>query len=128
MAPIVPAINDAEIERVLEAAADAGASHAAYILLRLPHEVKSLFVEWLHAHFPERAGHVMSLVREAGGGRDYDNRFGVRQRGRGAYAEMLGTRFRAACRRSGLDRDRYRQRLDCSRFSPPGQRQLGLDF
>jgi len=128
MAPIIPAINDAEIERVLESAAGAGALQAHYIFLRLPHEVKTLFVEWLDEHFPQRSAHVMSLVREASGGRDYDNRFGHRQTGRGAYADMLGKRFRAACRRFGLTGDRYQQRLDCSQFRSPGQPQLGLDL
>ena len=128
MAPLIPAINDAEIESVLEAVAAAGASRAHYIFLRLPHEVKALFVEWLHMHFPERADHVMSLVRQAGGGRDYDSRFGVRQKGRGAYADMLGKRFRAACRRYGLGSERYQQSLDCSQFQRPGQQQLGLDL
>ena len=126
VAPIIPAVNDAEIERILKAAAAVGVSNAAYIILRLPHELKTLFVEWLDAHFPERAEHVMSLVRQASGGRDYDNRFGIRQTGRGAYAEMLGARFRAACTRFALATGRDRQRLDCSRFEPPGQRQLDL--
>jgi len=126
MAPIIPAINDGEIENILEAVAAAGASQASYIFLRLPHEVKSLFVEWLEAHYPDRAEHVMSLVRQASGGRDYDSRFGMRQTGRGAYADMLGARFRTACRRTGLARDGYQQRLDCSQFEPPGQRQLDL--
>ena len=128
MAPIIPAVNDAEIEKVLQAAAESGAAHATYIFLRLPHEVKSLFVEWLEAHFPDRAEHVMSLVRQASGGRDYDNRFGIRQTGRGAYADMLGARFRAACRRFDLEAGRYQQGLDCSLFEAPGQRQLGLGF
>ena len=125
-APVIPAINDAEIEQVLAAASAAGAREAAYIFLRLPHEVKDIFTEWLQVHFPDRAGRVMGLVREAGGGRDYDNRFGIRQTGRGPYAEMLGKRFRAACRRFGLDAGRRESTLDCSRFEPPGQRQLGL--
>lgn len=128
VAPVIPAINDAEIERVLEASAAAGATHAAYIFLRLPHEVKTLFTEWLSEHFSDRAEHVMSLVRQASGGRDYDNRFGVRQTGRGPYAEMLAARFKAACRRFELTRDRYQMRLDCSRFRRPGQQQLGLDL
>jgi len=128
MAPLIPAINDAEIETVLEAAADAGASHAHYIFLRLPHEVKTLFIEWLEAHFPDRAAHVMSLVRQASGGKNYDNRFGVRQTGRGAYADMLGRRFRVACKRHGLASDRYQQHLDCSQFERPGQQQLGLNL
>jgi len=128
MAPLIPAINDSEIEAVLEAVAKAGASTAHYIFLRLPHEVKSLFVEWLEAHFPDRAGHVMSLVKQASGGNDYDNRFGVRQTGRGAYADMLGNRFRAACRRNGLLLERYQHKLDCGQFRRPGPRQLGLNL
>ena len=128
MAPLIPAINDAEIEAVLKAVAAAGASRAHYIFLRLPHEVAALFNEWLQVHFPDRAGHVMSLVRQAGGGRDYDNRFGVRQTGRGAYAEMLGKRFRAACRRFELTPDTYQKSLDCDQFIKPGQQQLGLDL
>ncbi len=125
-APVIPAINDDEIEQVLEAAADAGATQAAYIFLRLPHEVSDLFTEWLDTHFADRAQRVMSLVRQASGGKDYDNRFGIRQTGRGPYAEMLGKRFRAACKRLGLNRDRYQRALDCSIFSRPGQLQLGL--
>jgi DNA repair photolyase len=128
MAPIIPAINDAEIERVIEAAAGAGAQQAAYIFLRLPHEVKTLFVEWLETHFPDRADRVMNLVRQASGGRDYDSRFGHRQTGRGAYADMLGSRFRAACQRHGLSTGRYQLNLDCSLFRPPGRPQLGLDL
>lgn len=128
MAPLIPAINDAEIEAVLEAVAGAGASHAHYIFLRLPHEVAGLFSEWLDTHFPDRAAHVMSLVRQASGGRNYDSRFGVRQRGRGAYADMLGKRFRVACQRHGLLPERYHRGLDSTRFLKPGQQQLGLDL
>lgn len=128
MAPLIPAINDTEIESVLEAVAAAGASHAHYIFLRLPHEVAGLFTEWLETHFPDRASRVMSLVRQASGGRNYDNRFGVRQRGRGAYAEMLGKRFRVACQRHSLAPERYHRGLDCTRFCKPGQQQLGLDL
>ncbi len=125
-APIIPALNDGEIEDILAAAADAGATQAAYIFLRLPHEVKDLFVEWLQTHYPDRAERVMSLVRQASGGRDYDNRFGVRQTGRGPYADMIGNRFRVACKKNGLDQGRYEQSLDCTRFDPPGQKQLHL--
>ena len=128
VAPIIPTINDSEIERIVEAAAAAGAQQAAYIFLRLPWEVKDLFQEWLAAHYPDRAGHVMSLVRQASGGKDYDNRFGVRQTGRGAYAEMLAKRFEAACRRHDLGDRVGRQALDCSLFERPGQNQLGFDF
>ena len=128
VAPIIPAINDAEIETILAAVAKAGASQASYIFLRLPHEVQQLFREWLHMHFPDRAKHVMSLVRQASGGQDYDNRFGLRQRGRGPYADMLAARFRGACKRHGLETDRYQQKLDCGRFLPPGEHQLDLDL
>jgi DNA repair photolyase len=128
VAPVIPAINDAEIEAIIEAVADAGAHQASYIFLRLPHEVKDLFQEWLQVHFPERARHVMSLIRQASGGADYDNRFGIRQRGRGPYADMLGSRFRAACKRFNLSSDRYQQKLDCQRFLRPGGQQLGLNL
>jgi DNA repair photolyase len=128
VAPIIPAINDSEIERILETVAAAGATNASYIFLRLPYEVKDLFVEWLKTHFPDRAEHVMSLVRQASGGKDYDNRFGVRQRGRGPYADMLGSRFQTACRRFGLGGDRYQKTLNCQRFIRPGPQQLGLNL
>ncbi len=128
VAPLIPAINDREIEDILAAVARAGACQAHYIFLRLPHEVRDLFVEWLEAHFPARAERVMSLVRQASGGRDYDPRFGIRQTGRGEYAAMLGQRFRTASRRLGLDGSRRPAQLDCSRFEAPGNRQLGLDF
>lgn len=128
LAPVIPAINDSELERILAAVAAAGATHASYIFLRLPHEVRTLFSDWLATHFPERAEHVMSLVRQASGGKDYDNRFGIRQRGRGPYAEMLASRFRAACKRYGLTGDRYQQKLDCGRFQRPGPQQLGLNL
>ena len=126
MAPIIPAINDREIETIVAEAASRGVSHAAYIFLRLPHEVRNMFVEWLETHMPNRAEHVMSLVRQASGGRDYDSRFGIRQRGSGPYAEMISKRFKAACRKHGLDAGRYQERLDCSQFKRPGQKQMTL--
>ena len=128
VAPVIPAINDAEIESILESAAQNGAQYAGWILLRLPHELKQIFRDWLAEHFPDRARHVMSLVRQASGGQDYDNRFGVRQRGRGPYADMIRDRFRKACSRFGLGDGRARKALDCSRFRPPGQRQMTLAF
>ncbi len=128
MAPVIPAINDHEIEQVIEAAADAGAQQASYIFIRLPHEVAELFEDWLSCHFADRAERVMSLIRQASGGRDYDNRFGLRQTGRGPYADMLGTRFRAATARHGLEDHRYQHRLDTRAFQPPGQHQLGFGF
>lgn len=126
MAPIIPAVTDMEIESILERAVDSGAIHATWILLRLPHELKQIFTEWLETHMPDRAGHVMSLLRQASGGKDYDNRFGIRQRGRGPYAGMLDQRFKTACKRLGLASGRYRADLDCSRFRPPGGRQMAL--
>ena len=119
LAPVVPAITDHEMERILEAARDAGASCAGYVLLRLPYEVKDLFREWLAEHYPQRASHVMSLVRDARGGRDNDPNFGTRMRGTGAYAELLRTRFKVAAHRLGLDSPRN-VALDRTLFRPPG--------
>ena len=119
VAPVVPAITDHEMERILEAARDAGASGAGYVLLRLPYEVKDLFREWLAEHYPQRASHVMSLVRDARGGRDNDPNFGTRMRGTGAYAELLRTRFKVATRRLGLDSPRN-VALDRTLFRRPG--------
>ena len=119
VAPVVPAITDHEMERILEAAKEAGASAASYVLLRLPYEVKDLFREWLAEHYPQRASHVMSLVRDARGGRDNDPNFGTRMRGTGAYAELLRTRFKLATRRLGLDSPRN-VALNRALFRPPG--------
>ena len=119
VAPVVPAITDHEMERILEAAKEAGASGAAYVLLRLPYEVKDLFREWLTQHYPQRASHVMSLVRDARGGRDNDPNFGTRMRGTGAYAELLRSRFKVATRRLGLDSPRH-VALSRTLFQRPG--------
>ena len=128
VAPVIPAINDNEIEAIIEAVASAGAHQAAYMLLRLPHEVKDLFAEWLESHFPDRAAKVLNLVREAHGGRDSDTRFGRRHTGQGPYAELLGKRFSGACKRFGLQQGEYARTLDCDAFRAPGQHQLGLDL
>ena len=117
VAPIIPALTDHEIERILEAAVGAGASSAGYVLLRLPHEVKELFEGWLEAHAPERAGHVLSLVRQCRGGRLYDATFGRRMRGEGPYAELIGRRFATAKRRLGLVAEGRPLRTDL--FAPP---------
>ncbi|MFN3449944.1 MAG: hypothetical protein ACK44F_14700, partial [Roseococcus sp.] len=103
-APMIPGINDAELERILAAAAEAGASSAGYVLLRLPHELRALFEEWLHRHYPDRAARVLALVRQTRGGKLYDADFERRQRGEGAYAEMLARRFEIAMRKCGLAR------------------------
>ena len=117
VAPLIPALNDAEMERILERAAEAGASWAAYILLRLPLEVKDLFEEWLAAHAPLKAGHVMSVLRQTRAGRNNDPDFGRRMTGSGVFAETLAKRFQVAVRRLGLDGRKLG--LDTSRFRPP---------
>ncbi|WP_150303563.1 PA0069 family radical SAM protein [Pseudomonas saliphila] len=119
-APIIPMVNDAELERLLEAARDAGASSASYILLRLPHEVGPLFEQWLETHMPLRASHVLSLIRQCRGGALYDARFGKRFRGEGAFATLLSQRFTLAIKRLGLNRRELSEQLDCSQFAPPG--------
>lgn len=118
-APMIPMINDMELERLLEAARQAGAQSASYMLLRLPREVAPLFEEWLRVHHPQRAEHVLSLIRQSRGGELYDSRFGSRQRGEGAFADLLERRFAVALKRFGLQR-RQAMQLDCSRFAPPG--------
>ncbi|MEP7245394.1 MAG: PA0069 family radical SAM protein [Gammaproteobacteria bacterium] len=118
VAPVVPAITDHELESILEAAVAAGASRASYVMLRLPYEVKDLFREWLAEHFPQRAQHVMSLVRDVRGGRDNDPNFGTRMRGTGAYADLIRSRFRVASSRLGLDSARSLP-LDTALFRPP---------
>jgi DNA repair photolyase len=125
-APLIPAVNDAELESLLEAAAAAGATRAGYVLLRLPHEVKDLFRAWLEQHLPLRAAHVMSLVQQVRGGRDNDPRFGHRMRGAGPWAAMLRARFELARKRLGLDGAREPD-LDLSRFCrPQGSGQMDL--
>ncbi len=117
-APVIPWINDHELEAILEAAFEAGAQSAGYVLLRLPHEVAPLFRDWLQTHHPQRAAHVMSTVQQLRGGKDYDARFGARFRGEGVYADLLERRFALALKRIGYDGRRYPQ-LDCSRFRAP---------
>jgi DNA repair photolyase len=129
VAPVIPALTDHELEAILEAAAAAGARAAGYVLLRLPYEIKDLFREWLAEHYPDRAAHVMSLIRDMRGGRDNDPRFGTRMRGTGPYAQLLGNRFRLACRRLRLNSE-PRTPLSTALFRPPGpsvaQLRLGL--
>ncbi len=118
VAPIIPAVTDRWIERILEDAAAAGARTAGYTIVRLPHELKDLFREWLDLHVPERAAHVMSLVQQMRGGRDNDPRFGSRMRGEGVFADLIRQRFRVASRRLGLTRTRELP-LDTSLFRVP---------
>jgi DNA repair photolyase len=117
VSPLIPFINEPELERVLQAAAEAGASSAFSIVLRLPWELKPLFGDWLHQHFPQRAQRVMARVREMHGGKDYDARFGQRMRGTGVWAQLLRQRFDKACARLGLAQ--ARRELDLSQFRRP---------
>jgi DNA repair photolyase len=122
VAALIPALNDKTMEHVLEAAAAAGAQEAAYVIMRLPNELKELFKEWLAKHYPQRAEHVISIVHQMRGGRDNDPRFGTRMTGTGNFAELIEKRFDLACRRFKLNGHagaRRRPELDCSRFTPP---------
>jgi DNA repair photolyase len=104
-APVIPALNDDELEAVLGRAAEAGARSAGYVLLRLPLEIKDLFREWLEANEPGRAKHVMSLIRQMRNGKDYDSQWHSRMKGTGPYAEMIAKRFRLAVKKLGLNRE-----------------------
>jgi len=128
IAPVIPAITDHEIEDILSAARSAGATRAGYVLLRLPHELKILFREWLAEHYPDRAKHVMSLINQARGGKDYDSQFGVRMRGTGPYAELLRTRFDLAKRKLGFSGAEERHDLDTTLFRPPNLNTLQLNL
>ena len=119
-APMIPALNDAEMERILESARAAGADSAGYTMLRLPLELKALFREWLETHFPDKAAHVLSLVAQAHGGRLYDATWSKRMTGTGPYADMLRLRFDRVCRRLGFNQ-RTTDPLDTTRFRPPQQ-------
>jgi len=118
-APVIPWINDHELEAILQAAADAGARSAGYTLLRLPHEVAPLFRDWLQAHYPDRAAHVMSTIQQLRGGKDYDSRFGLRATGQGVYADLLARRFQLAVRRAGFPARGDHAPLDTTRFRRP---------
>lgn len=130
VAPVIPAITDHEMEEILAQSRRAGASCAGYVLLRLPHELKILFREWLNDHYPDRAAHVMSLINQARGGKDYDSQFGVRMKGTGAYAELLRARFDLAKRKLGFVDADERYDLDTTKFTPPraDSPQLTLGF
>ncbi len=119
VAPIIPQLNDRDLEAILEACAGNGARSAGWVLIRLPLEVAPLFREWLDAHYPMRAAHIMSLIRQMRGGLDYDSAFGQRMRGSGEFAVLLEKRFAIACRRLGLNRGREHVGLDTSRFRSP---------
>ena len=126
VAPVIPAINDMEIERILDAAAAAGAKEAGYVLLRLPLEVRDLFREWVTENFPDRARHVFKLIRDMRGGKDYDAKWGERMTGSGPIAWMIGRRFEAACERLGLNRRKLK--LTTEHFAPTRKRPQQLSL
>ena len=118
VSPIIPAINDEEVENILDRCAKAGARQANHILLRLPFEVKKLFIDWLHRHYPQREKKVLSLVQDTRGGKLYDAKFGKRMTGTGPYAEMIANRFNIKCRQLGINYPSENWNLDCSKFKP----------
>ncbi|MDZ7662634.1 PA0069 family radical SAM protein [Thiohalophilus sp.] len=126
MAPIIPVLNDNEIEQLLGQCAAAGAESASYVILRLPHEIKDLFVQWLQEHYPLKAEHVISRIRDLRGGQAYRSEFGERMRGSGQYADLIAKRFALACKKHGLNRRTLE--LDCSKFRVPPRSgdQMGL--
>ncbi len=117
VAPIVPFLTDSATEQILEAAREAGAQSAGYVLMRLPYEVKDLFKDWLMQHYPLKAAHVMSRVHQMRGGRENDPQFGTRMRGSGEFADVLRSRFEKTCRRLGLNE--HRRELDTTQFRRP---------
>ena len=117
VAPVIPALNDAEIERILDAAAHAGVKEASYVLLRLPLEVRDLFREWLMANYPDRYRRVFTLIRDMRGGRDYDSQWGTRMKGTGPMAWMIGRRFEIACEKLRLNK--RRSKLTTDHFARP---------
>ena len=126
VAPVIPVLTDPELDSILAAAKDAGARSAGYIMLRLPLEVSELFQQWLHTHYPLKAAHVMTRVRDTRGGKDYDSRFGERFRGTGAFADIIAQRFKLACKKLALKPRDYS--MNCEAFHVPARSgdQLGL--
>ena len=120
VAPVIPFVTEPDLERILAAAAEAGAINAGYVMLRLPWEVSPLFRQWLEAHFPERAERVMNRVRDMRGGKDYDSSFGTRMHGEGIWADLIRQRFEKTVTRLGIGaRTGHFKGLDCSRFRAP---------
>ena len=117
MAPMIPSLNDHELERIMEAVLERGCAEGYYVLLRLPHEIKELFREWLHREVPDRASRVISLVQSMRGGKDYRAEFGARMRGKGVFADLLSHRYKLAVKRLGFNKTRTELRTDL--FTPP---------
>lgn len=125
-APLIPALNDPELEALLESAAKAGAQTASYVLLRLPLEIADLFQEWLEVHYPDRASKIMKLVKETRGGQVYDSRWGKRMTGEGVYADLIAQRFDKAIKRYGLNKRNWGLESHHFKAPPPDHRQLRL--
>ncbi|MGB7756437.1 MAG: PA0069 family radical SAM protein [Salinisphaera sp.] len=128
VAPVIPMITDAEMESLVTAAAKVGATRAGYVLLRLPYAIKHLFREWLAQHYPDRAGHVMSLINQMRGGSDYEATWGTRMTGTGTYADLIAKRFTLACRRAGINGKRFTLDTHAFRAPPATGDQIGFDF
>lgn len=126
LAPVIPALNDHEIEAILQRAAAVGVKEAGYVMLRLPLEIKDLYREWLATDFPDRAKRVIGLVQSMHGGRDYTSEFGLRQRGRGPYAEQVAKRFQLALKRFDLNTRRRQLRTDLFRAPTPAGGQYAM--
>lgn len=124
-APMIPLINDMELEKILKAASEAGALYAGYTFIRLPYEVKDLFKEWLHQHFPDRAEHVMSIIKQMRGGKEYDSTFGKRMRGEGEFAQLLNQRYHLACKKFNLNQKPSTE-LDTTSFNNGKLKQMSL--
>lgn len=118
VAPIIPALNEKDVEAIIEQAGAAGARSIGYTCVRLPHELKQLFREWLELHYPDRAAHIISLIQQMNGGKDYDSNFATRMRGQGVFADIIRKRVQVATRKAGLDRA-WDTVLDTSQFVPP---------
>lgn len=126
VAPIIPALNDSEIERILDRAQAVGVREAGYVMLRLPLEVRDLFREWLVTNYPDRARHVFKLIRDMRDGKDYDSEWGKRMKGTGPYAWLIGRRFEVACERLGLNKKKQKLSTDHFRHPKPDDAQLSL--
>jgi DNA repair photolyase len=121
-APVIPVLNDSEMESIVAQATRAGVNSAGYVVLRLPHELKTLFQEWLHTHYPLKAEHVMNRVRDMRGGKAYQAGFGQRMTGTGEFATLISQRFRLACKKAGIPQGRENfEKLDCSLFEKPAR-------
>ncbi len=126
VAPVIPALTDMEMERILDAAHAAGVREAGYVLLRLPLELRDLFREWLKENYPEREKHVFKLIRDMRGGKDYDSAWGTRMKGTGPYAWMIGRRFEVACEKLGMNVKRTQLTTEHFRKPKPETEQLNL--